>query len=170
MSIVVLILVAALLVTTVLSALSSSSGISSGVVVASPIPVGQYAAATAFPTTTPVPPTATPLPPTNWLTISPTQVTVACQSTPSVMLQLTNTGPEAVIWTAETRSSPHADITITPASGSLGAAATQGITLSLNAGHADRGQGTLLIGVVSGQEAGNPAQVRYTMAACDGDG
>jgi serine/threonine protein kinase len=170
MSIVVLIIVAALLVTTVQSALSSSSGISSGVVVASPIPVGQYAAATAFPTATPVPPTATPLPPTNWLTISPTQVAVACQSTPSVMLQLTNTGPEAVIWTAETGSSHHADITITPTSGSLGAAATQGITLSLNAGHTDPGQGTILIGVVSDQEAGNPAQVRYTIAACNGDG
>ncbi|MGO8947098.1 MAG: protein kinase domain-containing protein, partial [Ktedonobacterales bacterium] len=169
MSIVVVIIMAALLVTTVQAALTSSSGISSGVVVASPIPVGQYAAATALPTATSVPPTATPLPPINWLTISPTQVTVACQSTPSVMLQLTNTGSEAVIWTAETGSSHHADITITPASGSLGAAATQGITLSLNAGHANRGQGTLQIGVVSGQEAGNPAQVRYTIAACDGD-
>ena len=43
------------------------------------------------------------------------------------------------------------------------------ITLRLNSGHADRGQGTLLIRVVSDQEAGNPAQVRYTIAACDGD-
>ena len=169
MSLVTLMIVAALLVTTVQAALTSSSGISSGAVVTSPIPVGQYAAATAFPTTTPVPPTATPLPPTNWLTISPTLIMVACQSTSSVMLQLTNSGPETAIWTTETGSSHHADITITPASGSLGAAATQGITLSLNAGHADRGQGTLLLGVVSGQEAGNPAQVRYTIAACDGD-
>jgi hypothetical protein len=169
MSIVVLIIVAAFLVTTVQSALSSSRGLSSGMVVASPIPGGQYAAATAFPTAIPLSPTATPLPPTSWQSISPTQITVACQSTPSVMLQLTNTGPEVVIWTAETRSSHSAHPGITPASESLGAAATHGITLSLTSGHTDHCQGTLLFGVASGKEAGHPAQVRYTIAAHAGN-
>jgi serine/threonine protein kinase len=158
MSLVTLIIVAALLVNTVQAALTSPSSAPSRVVLASPTP-----------TTTRVPPTATPLPPTNWLVLSPTLVTDACRSTQSVTLQLTNTGPEAVSWTAETRSSHHSNAAVTPASGSLGAGATQGITLSLNSGHSDRGQGTILIGVVSGQEAGHPAQVRYTIAACDGD-
>ena len=168
MSLVALIILAALLVVVAHSALTGPSGIPSGVVLASPIPESQQAA-TALPTVTHVPPTFTPLPPTNWLTLSPTQVTVACQSTPSVMLQLTNTGPEAVSWAVEIRSSRHADTTITPVSGSLGAGATQGITLRLNSRTLERGQDTLLIGVVSGQEAGNPARVRCTIAACDGD-
>jgi hypothetical protein len=90
-SIVVLIIVAALLVTTEQSALSSSHGLSSGVVVASPIPGGQYAAA------------------------------------------------------------------------------THGTTLSLTSGHTDHCQGTLLFGVVSGKEAGHPAQVRYTIATHAGN-
>ena len=132
MSLVTLIIVAALLVTTVQAALTSSSGTPSGVVLTSPTLESQRAAATAMPTATPVPPTFTPLPPTNWLVLSPTLVTVACQSTQSVTLQLTNTGPEAVSWVAETRSSHHADTTITPESGSLAAGATQELTLDPN--------------------------------------
>ncbi len=105
----------------------------------------------------------------NWLVLSPTLVTIACQSTQSVTLQLTNTGPEAVTWVAETRSSHRSNVAVTPASGSLGSGATQGITLRFNPGKSDRGQGTLLFRVVSDQEAGTPAQVRYTTAGCDGD-
>ncbi len=169
LGLVALIIMAAFLVTTVQPELTRPSGIPSGVVLASPTEDSQHAAVTASPTLTHVPLTPTLLPPTNWLMITPTLVTVACRSRRSCTLQLTNTGPEAISWAAETRSSRHADITITPASGSLGAGATQGISLWLKSGKLERGQNMIVFGVVSDLETGNPAQASYSIAACDGD-
>jgi hypothetical protein len=167
MAVIVLILVVVLTGNSLQAVLSGPSGTPSRVVSTSPSQKGQQAAA-AVPTTTPIPPTATPVSPPDWLVVAPTQVALDCHSTQSVALQLTNTGPEAVSWAAETNSSHQSGVAIQPASGSLPAGGTQTITISISSGSSTGGQGTILFAVVSGQQATNPAQVSYTTSGCGG--
>jgi hypothetical protein len=155
MSIVTLIIVAALVVNTVQAALTTPSGT-------------PRAAGAALPTTTGVLATATAGVLTGALVVSPTQVTLACQSTQSVTLELTNAGPEAVSWEAQTSSSHHSSLAIQPASGTLAAGATQTITLSIPSGNSGGGQGTIQFAVESGQQPGSLALVTFASASCGG--
>jgi LPXTG-motif cell wall-anchored protein len=145
------------------SALTSPTGTPSRVVSASASPHSQQTAAV------PTLPTGTQVPTTNWLVITPTQVVLDCQGTQGVTLQLTNTGPEAVSWAAETSSSHHSRVAVQPASGSLTAGATQAITISISTGQSNGGQGSIQFAVVSDQQTTNPAEVNYTTSGCGGD-
>ena len=118
-------------------------------------------------TPTPIPRTPTPTtsPLTNWLVVSPTQIMLACPPSPGVTLRLTNTGPQTVSWVEQTNP-PNPGLTVQPASGVLSAGATQTIMVSIIIKKSKPTQGTLLFRVVSGQQAGNPAQVTYTIGPC----
>jgi hypothetical protein len=175
MAIITVIIVAALVGNSLLAALGSPSRTSSRVVSASPTVQSQQAVA-GLPTATRVPtaasssqPTTTPLAPTSWLVVAPTTVALDCHSATSVMIQLSNTGPEAVSWAAQTTSTHQSGVAAEPASGSLPAGGTQAITLSVSSGNSTGSQGTILFAVVSGQQATHPAQVSYTTTGCGGD-
>jgi hypothetical protein len=187
MAIITVIIVAALVGNSLLAALGSPSRTSSRVVSASPTVQSQQAvvaspsaqsqqAVAGLPTATRVPtaasssqPTTTPLAPTSWLVVAPTTVALDCHSATSVMIQLSNTGPEAVSWAAQTTSTHQSGVAVEPASGSLPAGGTQAITLSVSSGNSTGSQGTILFAVVSGQQATHPAQVSYTTTGCGGD-
>jgi serine/threonine protein kinase len=157
MSLVALIIVAALVVNSVQSALTGPGNTPRRIV-------------SALPTAMPISSTSAAGAATGGLVVSPTQVMLACQSTQSVTLELTNNGQEAVSWAAQTSSPQHFSLAIQPASGSLAAGATQAITVSVTSGNSNSGsQGTLQFAVVSGQPATRLAQVTFATASCGGD-
>jgi serine/threonine protein kinase len=157
MSLVALIIVAALVVNSVQAALTTPGN--------TPRP-----SASALPTSTPIPSSAAAGAAAGGLVVSPTQVTLACQSAQSVTLDLANAGPEAVSWVAETSSSHHSSLDVQPASGTLAAGATQAIAVSVTSGKSNSGgQGAIQFSIVSGQQAGNLAQVTFTSTSCGGD-
>jgi len=106
---------------------------------------------------------------TGGLVITPSQVTLACQSNQSVTLQLTNLGVQDVSWAAKINASHQSGLAIQPAGGTLAAGSTQIISLSVTSGSGSGGdQGTIQFAVVSGLQAGNATQVSYTTTSCGG--
>jgi serine/threonine protein kinase len=157
---VALVVVVALTINSIHAAFISSTGTS-----------GAGQATPSLPIATRIPITATTSStPTDWLVVSPTQVAFDCQSNQGVALQLTNMGPDAVSWTAETSSPRPSGLAIQPVSGVLAVGATQSIIVSVTARTSNGARGTLLFAVVSGQRAGNPARVGYTIAGCGSTG
>jgi serine/threonine protein kinase len=176
---VALVVVAALIINSVHAVFVSPSGTPSArnVIAASPSRHRQQSEVPAVPTATRVPPTSTSAPPTvtpstpsDWLVVSPTHVALDCHAAQSMTVQLTNTGLDAVSWTAETSPPLQSGLAIQPVSGVLAIGATESIMLSVTAGTSNSDQGTVLFAVVSGHQAGNPAQVSYTIAGCGGTG
>jgi Protein kinase domain len=174
---VALVVMAALIINSIHAAFVSSTRTPSAgeVISAAPSPHNQRTAISSLPTATRVPPTATSIPPTattttptGWLAVSPTQVAFDCHSNQNVALQLTNTGPDAVSWSAQTSPPLQPGLKIQPVHGVLAVGATQSILLSVTVRTSNGAQGTVLFAVVSGQRAGNPAQVGYTIAGCGG--
>ncbi|GEM_PF-1080340 len=163
MGIVAIIIIAALAVNTVQSVLGTSG--TPGTV------TNTQHTVTPLPTATRVPPTATPTPVTNWLVVSPTSIALSCRSKSSATLRLTNEGPESVDWQAQVQNEQGgfgAGISITPMSGSLDSGQSVRITVRNTAtffGH----QGDIVFSVVSGQQAGTPADVTYSVS-CGGGG
>jgi serine/threonine protein kinase len=182
-SCVALVILSALLITSIHSALGSAPGGAPATATSFSAPPGQ-STVTPAPTSTQLPPTATitpsPVPTTDTtpisgdssLSVSPTQVTFGCPSPQSQTVQLSNTGPSEVLWTARTSvGQPGTAISISPASGSLPAGRSQSVTLTeSSASPNSTSQGTILFVVDTGQATGNPAQVTYTISACNGAG
>jgi serine/threonine protein kinase len=176
---VALVVLAVLIINSVHAAFVSPAGTPSvsEVIAATPSPHRQPTPAPALPTATRVPPTATspprtatPSTPSDWLVVSPIQVALDCHTTQSVTVQLTNTGPSAVSWAAQPSPPLQSGLAMQPISGVLAIGATQSIILSVTAQTSNSAQGTELFAVVSGQQAGKPAQVSYTVAGCGGTG
>jgi serine/threonine protein kinase len=158
-SLVALIIVAALVVYSVQSALTSPSGaprrIAGSVPTATaPIPASQAAGAL-----------------TSGLAVNPTQVTLGCQSTQSVTLELTNAGPEVVSWAAQTSSFHQSSLDVQPASGTLAAGTSQAIIVNVTSGNSNNaGPSTIQFAIVSGQQTENLAQVIFATASCGSGG
>ena len=158
-AIVLLVVLAALLGNTV-QAVLTPPGAPGAVVSASP----NAHLPTALPTPTLVPPTDTPSIPANWLSVSPTQITLSCGHRQT--LRITNGGNEEVEWKA---TAENFGVVVRPTSGSLSAGDTKQISVTVSSfGFGGNTEGIIEFQVVSNQEAGSPAEVTYTVAPCGG--
>jgi hypothetical protein len=121
---------------------------------------------------TPLPTTATSsIPGDNWLTVSPSQIAFGCQPPQIQTVQLSNTGPAPVSWTARTSGGrPGITISISPASGSLPVGGSLTITITETSVTLTSSQGAILLVVTTVKTIGNSAQVTYTVPDCHGGG
>lgn len=123
---------------------------------------------TALPTATatPVPPTATPVPPapTNWLAARPTNLSIGCQKRhgAGASVTLTNSGLQAVRWSAELPA--NAGIAVTPTSGTLPRGASTTIAVTNTSVIFGRQGGFLL--KPDSADAGQPVEITYTTTPC----
>jgi serine/threonine protein kinase len=179
-SCVVLVIMSALLVSSIHSALGGTPATATAfsappgqpTVTPAPTTISQPAPTATAVSITPVPTTVTtPIPGDNWLAVSPTQIAFGCQPPQVQTVQLTNTGPVSVLWTASTSGGgPGTTFSISPPSGSLPAGGDQTITITEASVNLSATQGTILFVADTGQSIGNPAQVTYTVPDCRGGG
>jgi serine/threonine protein kinase len=180
-SCVALVIMSALLIGSIHSALGNAPG-------GGPATATSFSAPPGHPTVTPAPtntaaPTATvnpspaptadttPISGDNWLAVSPSQITFSCPSPQSQTVELSNTGPSDVFWTASASGGqPGTTISIEPTSGSLPAGGSWTVTITESSANLSSSHGTILFVVNSGQSTGNPSQVPYTISACTGGG
>jgi hypothetical protein len=181
-SCVALVIMSALLISSIHAALGTAPGGGPGTATSFSAPPGQPTVTPAptntqaAPTTTITPspvPTAdtTPISGDNWLAVSPSQITFSCPSPQSQTVQLSNTGPSDVFWTASASGGqPGTTVSIAPTSGSLPAGGSQTVTITESSASLNSSQGTILFALHTGQPTGNPAKVTYTVPDCHGAG
>ena len=112
--------------------------------------------------------TATPTAPANWLTASPSAISLGCRgSSKSAVVTLRNVGPRTVSWQAEIPQNFFGpEISVSPSSGELRAGSRTSVTISNrppSTGHT----GTLDF-QLNNADAGEPPSVTYTVATCFG--
>ena len=125
---------------------------------------GALTSATPSPTVTPQP-TATSTPfPSNWLSVSPTSVTLACKGKGTTKdVTLRNLGPETVQWQAQFDQGFASPIQVSPQSGLLNSGKQASIALTATTFLKKQGQ-IQFAASAADQSPGQPALVTYTIS------
>lgn len=138
-----------------------------------PAPAGTSAGGTvhsALPTATATPrATATPTTPANWLTVSPTTVSLGCRNgKKSATVILRNGGPRALSWEAQIPSnffgSP--DVSVSPSSGEVRAGGSVSVVITNHT--PSTAHSNAIEFQLSNEDAGQPPIVEYSVASCFG--
>jgi serine/threonine protein kinase len=155
------VLMVALLLIGVLSSLANGGLLGSPVTGARATPT---ATPSPSPTATPSPtPTATPV--TDWLSVSPTSVSLDCSESNKATVTLTNRGSKRITWSASVQSSQiFGGVSVSPTGGRLDAGQDTTITIT-NTSKFFGGSGAITFKATASQ-AGAPAMVSYQTSAC----
>ena len=127
--------------------------------------VGHTQTATPLPTLTPSPtPSPTPVV-TNWLSVTPDNISLQCNSgSKSASIQLTNNGPKTVSWS--TSVSPGRSVSVQPSSGRLRSGSSTSVIIT-DTNYFFTLDGRVTFAADSGN-AGDPATVAFHASSCFG--